>query len=163
MNIAVAKEINREYVAAIELYENEIKSKESSAPLESYINLAFLYWSFAFEVFEFNIPNNIIDEWSIIGGNKYPKILESGLSLYPDSLELHFWKRYFSHISFGEEFSERDCERMITTYKGDDSIVPYFYQYLFNAQKYGTEKNKLLEACQQQPTAKNLYIISVIG
>ena len=159
MNAAINKEINKEYIEAIELYENDIKNLGS---LNSYINLAFLYWSFAFELFEFNIPNNISENWSIIGGNRYPKILELGLKNYPNSMELNFWQRYFSHISFGEEFSENDCKQMIKNYEKDESIIPYFYLYIFNKNKYEVEKNKLLDECSKQPTAKNIYIISIL-
>ncbi|MGN7787361.1 hypothetical protein ACTJIJ_22695 [Niabella sp. 22666] len=159
MNTAIIKEINKEYIEAVELYEKDIKN---SAFLESYINLAFLYWCFAFELFEFNIPNSISENWSAIGGNRYSKILELGLNHYPDSIELNFWQKYFSHISFGEEFSENDCKQLIEKYGDDESIVPYFYLYLFDKKKYEVEKNKLLVEYSKQPTAKNIYIRSIL-
>ncbi len=159
MNAAIIKEINKEYIEAVELYEKDIKK---SASLESYINLAFLYWCFAFELFEFNIPNNISEKLSVIGGNRYSKILGLGLNNYPNSMELNFWKRYFSHISFGEEFSDNDCKQLIVKYRNDENIIPYFYLYLFDKKKYETEKNKLLDECSVKPTAKNIYIRSII-
>ncbi|MDF3819609.1 hypothetical protein P3G55_06845 [Leptospira sp. 96542] len=159
MNAAIIKDINKEYIEAVELYEKDIKK---SASLESYINLAFLYWCFAFELFEFNIPNNISEKLSAIGGNRYSMILEIGLNDYPNSIELHFWQRYFSHISFGDEFFASDCKQLIEKYRDDENIVPYFYLYLFDKKKFEIEKNKILDECSKQPTAKNIYIRSII-
>ena len=159
-NTAIIKEINKQYIQAVEHYETDLKNFPS---LESYINLAFLYWSFAFELFEFNLPNNISDNWSIVGGNKYSKTLELGLNNYPNSLELNFWQRYFSHISFGDDFSEDDCKNLIEKYQLDESIIPYFFLYLFDKEKYKEKRNELLAGCDKSPTAKNLYIKSIVG
>lgn len=160
MNSAIIKEINKEYIEAVDYYEKDLKNFPS---LDSYINLAFLYWSFAFEFFEFNQPNNISENWSIVGGNKYSKTLELGLNNYPNSLELNFWKRYFSHISFGDDFSEGDCKNLIKKYELDQSIVPYFFLFLFDEEKYSEKRNELLASCDEVPTTKNLYIKSIIG
>ena len=70
MELAITKEINKEYIEAVNYYEDEINNHSNSASLDSYINLAFLYWCFAFDLFGFNIPNNIPDTYSIIGGKK---------------------------------------------------------------------------------------------
>lgn len=161
MESAITKEINKEYIEAVKCYENEIDN--STAPLESYINLSFLYWCFAFEHFEINIPNNIPEEWSIIGGNRYMKVLELGLDNYSNSIELNFWKRYYSHIIYSEEFSERDCELLLEKYGDIESNTPYFFLYLFNKEKYEKQRNQLINECERKPTAKNLYIKSIIG
>lgn len=157
MNTAIIKEINKEYIKAVELYEENIKN---SAFVENYINLAFLYWCFAFE--QFNFPNKISEKWSIIGGNRYAKILELGLEKYPTNIELNFWKKYFSHIIYGLEFSENDCQQLVEEYEDNESLVPYFFLYLYNRQKYELKKTKLLEECIKQPTAKNIYIRSIL-
>ncbi|MEO5906477.1 MAG: hypothetical protein ABIQ11_07115 [Saprospiraceae bacterium] len=161
--MAIIKEINKEYLEAVKYYEDEINNRSLSASLESYINLAFLYWCFAFELFEFNLPNNISEDWSSIGGKRYSKVLELGLNNYPNSVELNFWKRYFSHISFGEEFSAQDCRQLIEKYGNTKSKVPYFFLYLFEKDKYKEEKVELIDECNKEPTAKNLYIKSVLG
>ncbi|MEN9335050.1 MAG: hypothetical protein RLZZ500_37, partial [Bacteroidota bacterium] len=101
---AVELEIKKKYIEAVACYEKNI-SKELAIP-DDYINLSFLYWSFAFELFEFNKPNSINDEMSLIGGNKYMKVLDLGLNKFPNNLEIHFWKKYFQHISFGVKFTE---------------------------------------------------------
>jgi len=163
MEIAIIKEINKEYLEAVKCYEYEINNCNISASLESYINLAFIYWNFAFDLFGFNEPNNIPDDFSIIGGNRYSKILDLGLNNYPNSVELNFWKKYFSHIIFGEEFSEQDCWQLINKYGSTDSLVPYFFLYLFNKESYKEKKIELINECNKQPTVKNLYIKSILS
>ena len=162
MELAITKEINKEYIEAVNYYEDEINNHSNSASLDSYINLAFLYWCFAFDLFGFNIPNNIPDTYSIIGGKKYLKILELGLDKYPNSVELNFWKKYFPHIIFSEEFSVQDCKQLMEKFEGSQSSVPYFFLYQFDNDKYEREKKELLEECKKLPTAKNLYIKSIL-
>lgn len=162
METALIKEINKDYIEAVKEYEKDIKIKENPSP-ESYINLSFLYWSFAFDNFGFNLPNKIPDEYSMIGGNRYQIILESGLIKYPNNIELIFWKKYFEHIIYGEMFTENDCLALFENYKENDSLVPYFFLFEFNNEKYLNKRNLLLENCKSYPTAKNIYIKSIIG
>ncbi len=159
--MGLIKDINKQYLEAVEDYENEINTNEFP-DVECYTNLAFLYWAFASEQFEFNIPNNISDEWSIIGGEKFIKILDKGLSKYPNNLELNFWKRYFPYRLFMAAFSEHDCKELLRKYGDGESLVPYFYLYLFDEQEHKSKVDELLEICNNKPTAKNIYIKSFI-
>lgn len=159
MELAILKEINKKYIEAVNYYEKVI-DKDTPASPYNYINLAFLYWSFAFEFIEFDIPNNITEDWSVIGGNRYQKILELGLSNYPNNTEMLFWEKYFKHIIYGEDFSEKNCTQLLKKY--GESKVPYFFLYLFNTEKYMENRNQLLSQCEELPTAKNNYIKSII-
>jgi hypothetical protein len=156
------KDIDRNYIEAVKSYEDEIANNRTPLP-DSYINLAFLYWSFAFDYFGFDIPNNIPEDYSSIGGNRYQIILGLGLSKYPNNVELNFWKKYYQHIIYGEEFSEKDCKKLLEEYGDSESVVPYFFLYLFNKEKYKKKRNELLDKCNELPTAKNIYIKSIIG
>jgi len=160
MDLALIEEINKDYIKAVKYYEEEIKNKKVLPA--TYINLAFLYWSFAFDYFGFDIPNNIPDDYSIIGGNRYSIILELGLKQYPNNAELNFWKRYFQHIIFSEDFSNKDCKELLEKYK-DGSLAPYFFLYLFDKEKYREKMIELMDEINNCPTAKNLYIKSIIG
>lgn len=160
MDLAIIKDINKEYIEAVKLYEDSIN--EGCATLTTYTNLAFLYWEFAAEQVSFNQPNNISDEWSIIGGKRYAEIIEMGLVKFPDSLELKFWKKYFPYRLYYDEFTQQECEQMISAHRREHSLIPYFYLYLFDQEKYKSERNKLLEICQSNPTAKFNYIKSII-
>lgn len=55
-------------------------------------------------------------------------------------MELNFWKRYFSHISFGEEFSDNECKQLIVKYQDAGNIIPYFYLYLFDKKSMKQKK-----------------------
>ena len=162
MKSALKKDIDKDYIEAIESYENEIASNRTTNIADSYINLAFVYWGFAFDLLELNSANNITEDYSIIGGNRYQTILELGISKYPNNVELKFWKRYFQHIIYGEEFSETDCRNLLENHGDGESIVPYFFLYLFNKEKYSERRNELLDKCNEYPTAKNIYIRSII-
>lgn len=160
IDIAIGKDIDKEYIKAVELYESCIACGWVS--LDVYSNLAFLYWEFAAEQISFNEPNNISDDWSLIGGKKYGEILEQGLEQYPDNLELRFWKKYFSYRLFFDEFSQQECEQMIEEHKGDESLIPYFFLYLFDKDKYKFQRDRLFELCNATPNAKFNYIKSII-
>ena len=160
MNLALEKELNKDYIEAVKLYESKLEDC-SCVPEEDYINLAFLYWQFAAD-YGFSSYYNIPKELRNKGGEKYLEILNSALTKYPNSLELKFWEKYFPHRHYYDEFPQKDCEQMIAENKGDESLVPYFYLYLFDEVKYKSERDKLLELCNATPTAKFNYIKSII-
>ena len=159
MKLAISKELNKEYIEAVELYEKELQ--QNCTPLiDIYINLGFLYWEFAAEGIEFNDPNGVPDKWSLIGGERYQKIITQGLEQYPDSVELHFWKKYFHHRLFFDDFTEEECEDIVREYGDKESLVPYFYLYLFDKDKYQDKRDELRKRCEELLTAKNRYILS---
>lgn len=159
---AIQQDLEKQYIEAVKSYEKEING--SGFPdLNCFINLAFLYWSFACEQMEFNDPNNIPDEWSVVGGGKFLLIIDKGLENYPNNLELVFWRRYFSYRLYMSDFSEDDCKAMMKKYNSQDSLVPYFFLNLFDKESYATKITGLKKICDELPTAKNLYINSFIG
>jgi len=159
LELAIKKELNREYLDAVELYEEEIQ-QNCNASIDAYINLGFLYWEFAAEQIAFNDPNDISDKWSNIGGERYPKIITQGLEQYPKSVELHFWKKYFSHRLFCDNFTQEECEAIVKEYGDDESLVPYFFLYIFDNDKYRDKRDELRKQCEELLTAKNRYILS---
>ncbi len=161
MGTALIKDMNKDYLEAINHYENEIGINELPS-VDSFTNLAFLYWAFASQQIEFNLPNNISDEWSIIGGNNFSRVLEKGLAKYPRNVELHFWKHYFPYRLFMVEFTEDDCKKILKEYGDEESLVPYFFLNLFDKNKYKKKVDELLHKCIDSPTAKNIYIESFI-
>ncbi|WP_367916667.1 hypothetical protein [Leadbetterella sp. DM7] len=156
--IAIDKDINMEYNAAAVYYQKSID--ENELYLDTYLNLAFLYWNF--QDFGFFTYFNISEELRNIGYDKYSEIVEKGIQKFPDNLELHFWKKYFQHIICGEELSVKDCQGLIEKYGDSESIVPYFFLYLFDKVKYKKQRDELIEMAGKIPTAKNLYIKSLI-
>lgn len=156
---AIEKDVNQKYLEAVKLYEDKISNTEGS--LDIYINLAFLYWQFASD-FGFAKYHQIEDYWRERGAEKYPELINQARKKYPDSLELKFWEKYFPYRHFNDEFTREECEKLIDEYSSDKSIVPYFFLYLFDEEKYKEERDTLLKQCGQLPTAKNRYIRSII-
>lgn len=160
MNQAIINDINKQYLEAVKCYEAELVNSPSA---DIFTNLAFLYWSFATEQIEFNDPNDIPQEWSIIGEKKFLLVIDKGLENYPNHLELVFWRQYFSYRLYVTDFSENDCKALLKKYGGQDSLVPYFFLNLFDNESYKEQITRLREVCNDLPTAKNLYISSFIG
>jgi hypothetical protein len=156
---ALRLDICKDYLKAIEIY--ELINEGVNAPIESFTNLSFIYWEFAAE-FAFRDENNISKKWAEIGGKRYVSVLEKGLSKYPYSLELHFWYRYFPHRLYFDDFSKDECMELIKKFGNNESVVPYFYLYLFDREKFKNKRDILLIECEQKPTAKNNYIRSII-
>ncbi len=155
---AIKKEVNKEFTEAVKLYEEELKNNVLPS-INTYINLAFLYWEFASE-FGFVTYYEIPDSWREIGDARHPIIVEDGLQKYPKSIELHFWRRYFRHRLFFEDFTPEECEELIREYGDEESLVPYFFLYLFDEDKYRQKRDELRKRCKELATAKNLYILS---
>ncbi len=161
MKTSIKKDIEKQYIEAVNLYEVDIK--EDNVSPDIFINLAFIYWEFATEQIEFNIPNNIPEEWSLIGGKRFNVIIDIGLEKYTDNLELKFWKRYFAYRLHFIEFSRSECEQMIKEHPESESLIPYFYLYLFDKVKFKHQRDLLIELCNTMPTAKFNYIKSIIN
>jgi hypothetical protein len=160
MNLALEKEKNEDFVEAVKLYEDRILNCSDSTE-DDYINLAFLYWQFAAD-YGFYCYYNIPEDLGVKGGEEYPRIIKEAIDKFPNSLELKFWERYFPHRHYYDEFTQEEIEKMIAEHKGDDSLIPYFYLYLFDKEKYKKERDILLEICEKTPNAKYKYIKAII-
>jgi len=159
METAIIYDINRAYIQAARAYETLIRNEGAIA--DYYINLSFLYWSFAFEWYEFAIPNNIPEYWVKRGGDEFLKVLDLGIEKYSKDIELRFWKRYFLHVSYAEDFTEEACLDLFDLY-GDKNKIPYFFLYQYDPIKYEKQRDELLEIIKEKKTAKNLYIESLL-
>jgi hypothetical protein len=158
---AVKQDIAENYDEAIKSYEDAILENQD-IHTDAFTNLAFIYWNLAFAS-PFDIKPDVADRWSIIAGERFPIILEMGIQRLPDTLELIFWKRYFAHIVFGEDFAPEECEAMIESHSASASRVPYFFLWLFDKEKYSAERTELLRRCEEERTTKNRYIISILS
>jgi hypothetical protein len=162
LDYATSLDIDKRYLEAVTNYEKVI-STGSGVSINHYINLSFLYWEFAAEQIEFNLPNNIPEELSVIGGSRYKTVIEQALQLYPESLELRFWKKYFAFRLVGEEFAFADCLALIEEFPDDSTPVPYFFLQLFDKDAYRTQVQRLTEIGKRYPTAKNLYVLTFLS
>lgn len=161
MKEAIKKEIERKYIEAINYYELDVKNNEKPS-VESFINLSFIYWCCAFEYFEFILPNKIPNELSLIGGDRFMDIIAMGIEKYPNNIELQFWKKYFLHIGYGEEFSYEECIELLGNSADESGEVLYFFLYIFDKERYKEKKDMLLKKIKRKLILKNLYIISLL-
>ncbi len=153
------EEYKNKYLNTIDTY-NE-KYLKNEFVLDDYINLSFMYWRVASDygfVTHYGISNTLRD----IGNKKYADLIEEAIGKYPASLELHFWKRYFPHRAYFEDFSQKDCEELIRKYSNDESLIPYFFLYLFDKKKFKEQRDELLQICKETSTEKYRYIKSII-
>jgi hypothetical protein len=158
--VAIEMEVKKDYTTAVQVYEEIILDK--NPPKDSFINLAFLYWEFAAE-FAFADLYNISKTLRAVGGRRFSLILEKGLLNYPLSTEIHFWAKYFPHRLYFEKFSQNECLEILEEYGENESLVPYFYLYLFDKMKYEDKRKSLLLEWEMFPTAKYDYIKSILG
>ncbi len=143
---------------AIQLYEEVLRSTDP-VPIDVYINLAFLYWKYATQL---PFLPDVVEELGQAGTERFPVILEQGLSKFPNSPELHFWEKYFPYRALFQEFTREECEAIVRKYGDPQSIIPYFFLWLFDKVKYSEKRGLLLKQCDELPTAKNRYIKSVL-
>jgi len=162
METALNKDINKQYIEAINLYEADINSSKLPS-VDSFINLAFIYWGLATDELEFIETIDISGEWGVLGVKKYVEILDKGLLKYPNNIELHFWEQYLPYRLYMTEFSERDCVELFNKYGDGERLVPYFFLHLFDKEKYKDVIVKLLDVCNDKPTAKKNYIKSFLS
>ena len=80
---------------------------------------------------------------------------------YPKDIELHFWRKYFLHISYAEDFTEEECVNLFNLY-GHKNKIPYFFLYQCDNIRYKKQRDELLQIIKGKETAKNLYVESLL-
>ncbi len=160
MREAISRDVRGQYSEAIKHYEAEL-TRNMNALIDTFLNLAFIYWQLSIEP-PFYFDEGVSDKWSAVAGERYPTLLQQGLARYPQNAELHFWESYFPHILFGSALTEEDCEKIVEKYGDAESIVPYFFLWLFDKENYADKRQQLLRQCEELPTAKNRYVKSLL-
>ena len=87
--------------------------------------------------------------------------MDLGIEKYPKDIELHFWRKYFLHISYAEDFTEEECVNLFNLY-GHKNKIPYFFLYQYDNIRYKKQRDELLESIKGKETAKNLYVESLL-
>jgi hypothetical protein len=164
MNKGIALEIIQEYVSAAEWYQDQIDNHIDIVSADTIINLAFIYWSSVWEYIEFALPNNIPTGWGYKGYDNLNNLYNLGISKFPNNVEFYFWPRFLDSIGVGEEFTLDECIELVNIYGYGDNMVPYFKLFNIdrNNMEYRSGAVKLYRLCNKMPTAKNIYILSVL-
>ncbi|MBS1919590.1 MAG: hypothetical protein JST17_05010 [Bacteroidetes bacterium] len=155
---ALSFDTSKDYVNAVIFYEQSISANEIIR--DAFINLSFIYWhsaaEFAWADYH-NIPHSMREK----GAKKYQEIIKLALKYFPDDVELHFWEKYFPHRLFFDPLTQEEVLHIVWRYS-KKSLVPYFFLYLFDKVHYKRERDKLLLKCNEEKTAKNIYIATLI-
>lgn len=92
---------------------------------------------------------------------RYTEILNEAKLRFSECAELYFLEKYFWYRLVFNPFTEIDVLKILSE-KSCCKEVPYFFRYLFDNKKYWQERDILLKKCIELPTAKNIYIRSII-
>lgn len=149
-------DVDERVLEAASLYEVVLRS--DVAPLDAYLNLAFLYWQCS--DLGFAGAHHISDEFLVHAGHRYDPILVEADRRFGWQPEIEFWQLYFQWYWTGVGFVSRCAELVLHDSK---PTVPFFYLFVeSHGDSYRAEAVALLLTCQQCPTAKNRYITSIL-
>ena len=148
-------------VEAAEAYEKAIT--ESGADLETYLNLAVLY--FVCTDGGYLAHHHLSDEFVSRAWERSIELLKDAESKFGWHSEIAFWQHYFPCARLGEPPFVDECEQLV---KSNTSLVPYFYlftAYLLassSTEKYRKEAQQLLDLVKDGATEKRRYILSIL-
>lgn len=132
--------------------------KIGQANLDSYINLAVLY--FVCIDFGYETANNLPEDFIMKAWNRVFKILEEAKVKFGYLEEITFWDIYFHFILRGEEPMYEKCALLAE--KGE-ILIPYFHLYTApRGEKYRQYAEKLFDAVKDEKTEKNRYVKSLL-
>ena len=154
-SMAVQADISQNILKAAKLYEKAIKSK--SPNVDSFINLAVLYWDATDFGKSVTLPRPFFD----IAATRYPQVISLGLELFEDNPELLFWEDYCKAIRIGDPMNLELYIELVNKYP--TLLTPYFV--IWPEKQNKKDYNKVIalyEKCKQLKTTKNRYILSVV-
>lgn len=156
-------DINHDYLAAIDFYEQECESPVFAG--EAIPNLVYLYWC----VCELN-PNpcqlSSLQIDKSIALNRLNSLLDKGSMMFKYNCTFTFWRVYYLTSQIGSQFalSEKQwlmiIERFASLYPPSPDL--YFVCYQHNKNRYESIIKEFLIEAANCPTAKNLFIQSQI-
>lgn len=155
-NEAVEQDTRGNYIRASELYERAIEEDEGP---DAFINLAVLYFQFTDVGINahLQLPLGFVHR----AMSRFDEVVNRGIAKFPDNAELRFWKKYFRFSSLGDELEEGE---VLSILEGDESsLIPYFFLYLLNPEKYKNQRVEIVADCGKLLTAKNKWILSLIS
>ncbi|WP_152541373.1 hypothetical protein [Kallotenue papyrolyticum] len=143
-------------VEAAQAYEMAIASSE--ADLDTYINLAVLY--FVCNDGGYAAHHKLSQSFLSVAWDRAFELLDEAELRFGEHPETSFWKLYFSFVLLGADPSFNACEQLT---HGSRTLVPYFH--LFSSpegERYRQPAEKLLQLVSAGATAKERYIKSVL-
>jgi len=143
---------------AADLYEKAVADGQPSLP--ELIDLALLYW----QVTDFGLSsaNNLDPSFIERAGKRFPELLDQAQKAFPGSTEAFFWKKYIGWTDLGGELpSPEYCRDLLR--RDPKTLVPAMHLFAQTAGKEcRDEAFDLLRQCEEDPTCRCRYIISVL-
>ncbi|MAS38355.1 MAG: hypothetical protein CL610_30440 [Anaerolineaceae bacterium] len=150
--LAVQLDVEQKLEEAANLYEAVIK--ESNAPLDSFINLACLYWVSS------QPGSSARGEFYTRAGERMYEVLDEAQERFGKQPEIVFWRLYFNQITLGEPTFLDQALDLVGQH--NSSSVIYFYLYAEGNDDYIPFVRRLYEDAQNLKTTKNRYILSFL-
>jgi hypothetical protein len=154
---AVAADRDGLMVAAASLYERDLASP--SRDIDSFINLAILYWQSAEYGFwtTQKLPRGFVE----FAGKRWREVLDDASALFPTRPEVLFWKKYIAWADLGEPFNVDECRSMLQL--NPNYLEPAMFLFLTSqGLECKTEALELLRQSREVGTCRNRYVASVI-
>lgn len=157
---ALSLDVAGQYSQAAQTYERVIAA--GNAPLEAFSNAAFLHWEVNFSS-GFRPSPETQAYFDAEPSYKCYDLLVAGLRAYPDDLELYFLAWYFAFVAFGDELTEQQCLQLLRVCTDHNhSLMPHYFLYLCDEERYGQPAAAIAARCRAQPTAKHRWVLSVM-
>src|SRR5690606_986033 len=148
--LAVQMDIDQKLEAAANAYEEIIK--EADAPLDSFINLACLYWVSS------QPGSSARGEFYTRAGEQLYAVLDEAQERFGKQPEIVFWRLYFNQITLGEPTFLDQALDLVD--QPNSSPIVYFYIYAEGNDDYIPFVRRLYEDAQALKTTKNRYSLS---
>lgn len=132
---------------------------EPSAPLEVFINLAFLYWNCTDP--GFSGAHHLDSQFVRLAGDRYGEVLQAALTRWPHAVEPQFWEKYFDFAGLGGPDFVDECLGWAQAPGAPDVLALHIYDQTGDERWLPTVARLLREA-EHCPTTKNRYIASVL-
>ncbi len=150
-------DMKENYHKALYFYEKSIENSEFV--VDGYLNTYFLYEYIIFDYgfgyyYDISSSNcNSIFEYDL------DYIMNEALRVFPDNNEIKFWNRYWDLLFIDKPFSREECEELVS----DDNLVPYFFLYKYDEEKYKIKVQQLFSEIKTELTIKNRYVIGILS
>lgn len=149
---AIEAEKQDQLVRAAELYE-EIISRQNTPQLDAFINLIFLY--FEAQDHATQVEQNLSIDYVSRAYNRIKSLFEQAKRLYPESVELDFWKNYIFFVyPYGPAYDQIDPK----FFQQKKEVIPYFLAYKPLTGEHSEQAKKIWELVKHGKTFKERYI-----
>ncbi|MDP3938768.1 MAG: hypothetical protein Q8R92_11630 [Deltaproteobacteria bacterium] len=153
---ALALDTAQDLPAAAREYERAVR--DVGATLETYLNLAVLYFVLV-DPGEAS-TRGLSADFVNAAWRRATELLEEASDRFGSNSEIEFWKRYFRFVVVGDAFLPEECEELA---KSGGSLVPYFFlSSACDDNRYCEQTEVLREQVRARETARQRYVYDML-